>query len=183
MARFRAMPYARALFAVLGGEGPEAIERTADELAAMVEAMRAVPDLQRVMVTPTASPETKTEILDQVMDSLGIEGTTRRFLHVLQRHYRLEQLPDILSAYREVVDRSLGRVRARVETPTPLAANQQKRLLSALQDVAHADVVPEFVARPDLLAGFRVQVGSKVFDGSLVGQIDQLRRQAGAEQG
>ncbi len=183
MARFRAMPYARALLAVLGGEGPEAVEGAAGELAAMAEALAVVPELNRVMVTPTVNPETKTLILDEVMDSVGITGTTRRFLQVLQRHFRLEQLPDVVVAYREVVDRSLGRVRARVETPTPLAGGQQKKLLDVLEGVVHAAVVPEFVAKPDLLAGFRVQVGSKVFDGSLVGQIDQLRRQAGAEQG
>jgi F-type H+-transporting ATPase subunit delta len=183
MARFRAMPYARAFFSVLGGEGAEVVERSAGELAAMVEALHAVPELNRVMVTPTVNPETKTAILDEIMDGLGIVGTTRRFLHVLQRHYRLEQLPEVVAAYREVVDRSMGRVRARVETPIPLAAGQQKKLISVLEGVVHADVVPEFMARPELLAGFRVQVGSKVFDGSLVGQIDQLRRQAGAEQG
>ena len=39
-----------------------------------------------------------------------------------------------------------------------------------------AEVVAEFEENPELLAGFRVQVGSKVFDGSLVGQVDRLSR-------
>ena len=38
-------------------------------------------------------------------------------------------------------------------------------------------VVADFEDNPELLAGFRVQVGSKVFDGSLVGQVDRLSRE------
>jgi F-type H+-transporting ATPase subunit delta len=134
------------------------------------------------MVTPTMPPETKTEILEEVLERLGVGTTVRRFVHVLQRHFRLEQMPEILTAYRDEVDRSLGRVRARVELAAPLADRDTTRLVSVLEDVVDATVVAEFVDKPELLAGFRAQVGSKVFDGSLVGQIDQLRRQAGGEQ-
>lgn len=183
MGRFRAIPYARALHSVLSGEGPAAVERGIQELAAIAEAIRAVPDLVRVMVTPTVPPETKTEILEEVLEKLGVGATVRRFAHVLQRHFRLEQVPEILVAYRDEVDRSLGRVRARVELAAPLPEKESRRLVSVLEDVVDATVIAEFVEKPELLAGFRAQVGSKVFDGSLVAQIDQLRRQAGGEQG
>ena len=43
------------------------------------------------------------------------------------------------------------------------------------------DVVADFEVNPDLLAGFRVQVGSKVFDGSLVAQVDRLSRELSRE--
>jgi F0F1-type ATP synthase delta subunit len=46
-----------------------------------------------------------------------------------------------------------------------------------MADVLGTDVVADFEENPDLLAGFRVQVGSKVFDGSLVGQVDRLSRE------
>ncbi len=182
MARFRAIPYARALHGVLTGEGPAVAERAIEELAAVAEAIRVVPELVRVMVTPTVPPDTKTVILEQVLERLGIGTTTRRFVHVLQRHYRLEKMPEILAAYREEVDRALGRVRARIELAAPAADPETDRLVAVLEDVVHATVVAKFVEKPELLAGFRAQVGSKVFDGSLVGQIDQLRRQAGGEQ-
>ena len=44
-------------------------------------------------------------------------------------------------------------------------------------------VVADFVYNPELLAGFKVKVGSKVFDGSLVGQVNRLSRQTVIEQG
>ena len=54
---------------------------------------------------------------------------------------------------------------------------QQRELLGVLEGAVNSAVVADFVDNPELLAGFRVQVGSKVFDGSLVGQLKQLSRQ------
>ena len=79
-------------------------------------------------------------------------------------------------AYRDLVDRALNRTRARVEVPRPLTPAQRKELLTVLEEQVGGTVVAKFEERPELLAGFRVQVGSKVFDGSLVGQLEQLAR-------
>ena len=44
-------------------------------------------------------------------------------------------------------------------------------------------MVADFDAKPELIAGFRMQVGSRVFDGSLSGELDRLSRQIEIEQG
>ncbi|MCD4749059.1 MAG: ATP synthase F1 subunit delta [Thermoanaerobaculales bacterium] len=175
MAGFRAAPYAKALF------DTAADARTAEEMVRPVEQVAevvvSVPELLRVMVTPLVSQEAKTSILDAVLDALGTEHVVRRFIHVVQRHYRLEHMEKIAKTYRDVVDRALGRVHARVETPGPLSEAARATLLDAMKKVVAAEVVADFVERPELLAGFRVQVGSRVFDGSLDGQLQQLGRE------
>jgi F-type H+-transporting ATPase subunit delta len=177
MARFRATPYAKALHEVILAQCPHRVEEVVGELERLAGALDTVPDFHRVLVTPMVAVETKTAILDQVLDSLQITDPTRRFVHVVQRHYRMQHIPQIVEVYREIVDRSLGRKRARVEVPVVLAAEQQSDLLAVLEGVVGAAVVADFVDNPELLAGFRVQVGSKVFDGSLVGQLQRLSRQ------
>ena len=54
----------------------------------------------------------------------------------------------------------------------------RRALVDALEKVLGTDVVADFVEKPELLGGFRVQVGSKLFDGSLSGQLNQLGRGA-----
>ena len=92
-------------------------------------------------------------------------------------------MADIVDAYAATLDRALGRTRARVEVASELDPAEEKALIDVLGEMLEAEVVADFVANPDLLAGFRVRVGSKVFDGSLVGQLAQLRRQTEMEQG
>ena len=83
------------------------LEAAVSELASVAEAFASVPDLQRVLVVPTVPPETKTAILDAVLSELGVSDVIRRFVHVVQQHYRTAHLTDIESAFRDAVDRAV----------------------------------------------------------------------------
>ncbi len=182
MARFRAMPYAKALFEVVSQQAPDRLEAVVHELDRFVLALAEVPELLRSMVTPVLSHESKNALLDEVLDALELTRPARDFMHVLREHYRLEHLAAVRDTYRELVDRAMGRVRATIEVPAALAEAQRQAVVEAVSQVVDATVVADFVERPELLAGFRVQVGSKVFDASLIGQLQQLRRHTQMEQ-
>ena len=175
MSVFRAAPYAQALFSV--ARDAATADRMVAELERVAESLRQVPDFHRVMVTPMVAPEAKTAILDKILDLLEIDGTVRRFMHVVQQHYRLEHMNDIVEVFRGVVDRALGRVHATIAVAGPVEDQDRRALLDVLQHITGAEVVADFVDEPELIAGFKIQVGSKVFDGSLVGQLAQLGRQ------
>ena len=183
MGRFRAFPYAKALLAVVQKEDPGRAEEIADELDGVAAALKAVPDFHRVLVTPMVSVEVKTKILDAVLDALEIGEPTRRFLHVVQHHYRMQHMTDIAATFRELVDQSLGRTRARVETASELDEGSRRRLVDAISAFEGATVVADFRANRDLLGGFKLQVGSRVFDGSLAGELDRLSKEIEIEQG
>lgn len=176
MARFRALPYAKALYAVVHDQDPGRVEAVIGELERMADALEAVPDLLRVLTTPMVSVPTKSAILDEVLDSLQMTEPSRRFLHVVQQHYRMEHMRDIATVYRELVDRAQGRVRATVEVAGELDAEQQRQVAQVLCEVLGTEIAAEFIFNPELLAGFRARVGSKLYDGSLVGQVDRLSR-------
>ena len=176
MSRFRARPYVKALFEVAGSAS--VAESFIPDLDRMAQAIDEVPELLKVMVSPQVSPETKAVILDRTMEVLDLSTTVRKFVRVVQGHYRLQHMDDIASGFREHVDRALGRVHARVEVAAAVDAAEREALTTALRKIVGSDVVAEFFETPSLLGGFRVQVGSKVFDGSLDGQLNQLGRGA-----
>jgi F-type H+-transporting ATPase subunit delta len=175
------MPYAKALYDVIRDQSPEQVEKVIEQLDLVAETVEAVPDFLKVMVTPMVSVETKTTILDSVLDELKISDPTRKFIHVVQRQFRMQYMPKIRDTYRELVDREMGRVRAEINVAYELSKDDQKKIVDTVKAVVGSDVSASFKQNPELLAGFRVQVGSKVFDGSLVGQLAQLRRQTQLE--
>jgi len=176
MAAFRAVPYARALFDLAGGvEGAEKILPEVEALAGIVER---VPNLRQVMESPALTQEKKTEILDAVFSHVGMSDLVRRFGHVIQQHYRLKFAGDIAKTFRDLINRARGRKDARIETADPVSAAERKELIAALEKVTGTQIVAEFEDNPELLAGFRIQVGSKLFDGSVDGQLKQLSRRA-----
>ena len=183
MTRFRALPYAKALMAVVKDETPERREAVAEELDRVTATLDSVPEFFQVLVSPTVSVEVKSTILDEVLDALEIGQPTRRFLRVVQQHYRMQHMADIALAYRELLDQSLGRTRVSVETAAALDADQRDQLVHVVEAMEDTSVVADFAVNPDLLGGFRLQVGSRVFDGSLAGELGRLSREIEIEQG
>ena len=92
-------------------------------------------------------------------------------------------MSDISATFRELVDQSLGRTRARVETAIALEEPERRRLVDAISVFEGAAVVADFEANRDLLGGFKLQVGSRVFDGSLAGELARLSKEIEIEQG
>jgi F-type H+-transporting ATPase subunit delta len=183
MGRFRALPYAKALLTVVQKEDPQRLQQVAAELDAVAVALATVPEFERVLVTPTVAAEKKTQILDAVLDALDMGQPTRRFLHVVQQHYRMQHMPDIAAAFRELVDKSLGRTRAIIETAAGLDESERGLLLGVVSAIEDAEVVADFSEKPELLGGFRMQVGSRVFDGSLAGELKRLSKELQIKQG
>ncbi len=178
MARFSATPYAKALLDLVADTDPDAIDEVRDELETLAQAFHAVPALGRVMVTPALSQERKEKLLGGILEKAGVRDVLRRFVLVLQRNYRLRYLGAIAAAYAELVDRRLGRVRAVVEVPVPVDGTTEKAIVNSLTEAFGADVVATFSINDSLLAGFRARVGSRVVDGSALGQLERLRRAA-----
>lgn len=181
MSRFRAVPYAKALDQVVRAQCPERAEAVLGELERVVDAINQVPELSRALVTPLLDPAAKSEIVGRVLDLLGVTEPARQLVQVVQRHYRMSQMGEIAVAYRNLVDRAVGRTRARVEVAGVLSPAQQRQVVAALEGLVGGAVTAEFSSRPELLAGFRAQVGSKVFDGSLAGELDRVKRAAASE--
>lgn len=176
MSGFRATPYARALFDVIGDAAKA--EKLLPQLEALAAALDEAPEFRIAMESPAIKPERKEAILDEILSYLKIGEPIRRFAHVLQLHYRLKFAAEITRVFRGLINRGLGRVDARIEVPAPLLPKEEQQLIQAIGSVAGAEIQADFVEKPELLAGFRVQIGSRVFDASVDGQLKKLGRKA-----
>jgi F-type H+-transporting ATPase subunit delta len=177
MSRRVARPYAAALFAVMEREGLAVLREVEEQLAAVAELFAREPRLLRVFEVPSVSLSAKRELLEAIGTGLGLRAQTRRMLAALAQHLRLRFTPEVVSAFRDLVDRKAGMVRGRLELPTEPTAAQVETLAGALGQLVASRVELEPVVRRELLAGFVARVGSRVFDGSL---RSQLRRFAAA---
>jgi len=176
MGRFHPAPYAKALLDLVLEKYPQREEAVETELQALADVVHEVPDFLRALVTPVLPQETKETLVESVLDELGIEEPTRRFVHVLQKHYRIEHMRTVAEAYRGLVDRRHGRYRATVEVAGAVDEEARRAIVEALQERTGGEVIAQFVDNASLLAGFKARIGSEIFDGSLVGQLEQLRR-------
>lgn len=174
-----ARPYAAALFAVIGKQSIDALRAVEGQLAALAELFRREPKLLRAFESPAAAPASKRELLTAMGTAVGAGRETGRLLAALAQHYRLRFLDEVVAAFRGLIDRREGMVRGHVAAPAPLDPAQLAALAAALQQAMGARVELDSQVRPELLAGFVVRLGSRVYDGSLRTQLQRFAHAGG----
>ena len=179
MSRRIARPYAAALFAVLGKRPVEALRAVEAQLDAVAELFRREAKLLRAFESPTAPPAKKRELLTAIGTAIGVGRETERLVAALAQHYRLRFLGEVVAAFRDLIDRREGMVRGLVDVPAPLDAARLAALSAALQQSMGLRVELDSRVKPELLAGFVVHLGSRVYDGSLRSQVQRFAHAGG----
>ena len=78
-----------------------------------------------------------------------------------------------------LLDERLGYVRADVSTAKELSDSQRANLEAQIAKLAGKKAKLKFSTDPTLVAGVVARVGSTVYDGSVRGQLEQLRTKLG----
>lgn len=96
---------------------------------------------------------------------------------LLERQRLLHRAPRILELLDEELLARQGVRRAAVATADALEALDVARIERALQSVRGAPVAARVTTRPQLLAGFRAEVGDLLVDASVQGALARVRAQ------
>lgn len=168
--------YASALVDVVlspnsGVEAPQAVE----QLRAFGDVVASSSDLRAVLATPAIPKARKRAIIKDLAEKLGLAKVVRNLALVVNDHGRAAALPQIVNAFEAILDERLGFVRAEVRSAFEIDEGQQGELAGELGRLAGARVKLRFAIDPDLIGGVTARIGSKVYDGSVRGQLDDMR--------
>ena len=169
--------YAKALLETVeqpsSGVQPEDVLRQLDLFS---ETLKSSHELHTVLLSPAVNHAGKQRVLGRIGEILGLHVFVKNFLFVVTRHRRLDLMPEIRDRFQALLDESHGLIRARVSTAQPLSAEQQLALESVLARVTGKQVRCGFEVDGALVGGVSVRVGSTMYDGSVRGHIESLRR-------
>ncbi len=169
--------YANALADVVvspsaGIEAPVAIEQL-KSFGAVVEGSL---ELRIVLASPAVSSARKRLVIRRLADTMNLHRVIKNFLLVLTDHRRAGALKEVIDAFDIVLDERLGYLRAEVSSASELAGPQKDQLALELARLASSKVRMKFSLDPSLIGGVTAKVGSKVYDGSVRGQLAVLRQ-------
>lgn len=165
--------YAKALVQLALETGrAEEVGKELQEALALLASHR---DLQNLLARPWVKGTVKQEVVAAVAERSGWSAPVKDCLRMLATRGRMDHLPEIVLAYQGLVDEARGRVRARVRTAVPLTEEERRRISERLSRAAGKEVLVEDAVDRTLLGGFVAEVGSRVLDGSLDGQLARMR--------
>lgn len=166
--------YAVALADVVTAHGEA--QEVRDELATWAALMRSNAQLLEVFRHPTIQHEQKRGVLDELIRRMRPRPTTANFLKVLLQNHRLAELGEVSEQFAHELDRRSGVVTAQVTTARPLGPDAQEALRARLSELTGRTVRLQFEVDDELIGGVVTRIGSTLYDGSVRGQLQQIRQ-------
>ena len=178
MASAAANRYARALVDVVLSPGSALKpEDAVAQLHTVVQTIADSYELRNALLTPAIQTSRKRTVMGRLLQQLRVSSVIRNFVYVVIDHRRVVIMPEILEAFELVLDERLGFVRAEVTSAEPLDQRRSSEIESELSGLTGKRMRLRFAVDAALIGGVAARIGSKVYDGSVRGQLEQLRRQ------
>jgi F-type H+-transporting ATPase subunit delta len=182
MSHALANQYAKAMLDVVSQPGSTVKpEEVTGQIASFAEVLDGSQDLRTALLSPALSSETKEKIIGRLAGPANLGRETQRFLAVVARKRRLNLLKEMQSAFQSLLDERNGVLRARVTSAAEIGGEQKTNLEAKLRQISGKNVTCEYQVDGALLGGVSVQMGAKVYDGSILGQMEALQRRLAAE--
>lgn len=147
-----------------------------EELSAWDEMTRANPQLLEVFRNPTIPYEQKRGVLNELIRRARLRPTTANFLQVLLQNQRLADLSEVNRQFAHELDRRAGVVTAHVTSARPIPTDAQEALRARLAKLTGSSVRLQFEVDESLIGGVVTRIGSTLYDGSVRGQLQQIKQ-------
>ncbi len=172
--RVIAARYARALFdVVVKDEDLAAAER---DLSGFVSVLEAHPALRQALENPAVPAARKQAAVTAVLaHAERCSSAVTRLLGLLAERDRVSLVSEILAAFQARVQERLQIVRAEVTTAVALPDDRRDAIARRLGEVTGKQVSIDTRVDPSIIGGVVAKIGSIVYDGSVVRQLERLR--------
>ena len=165
--------YARALFDA--AKEKDRLKEVSEELGDFAAAVRNVPELRAVLRNPELAPETKADIVAEIIGEA--DQLLRNFLRLAAEKGRIGEIAEIARELDRLMAAEEGRLDVELSTAYELSESDAKAILKQIQEASGRKVEATRKVDPGLIGGFVLQAGSMRVDASVRGRIERLRRE------
>jgi len=168
--------YARAFADVVFGSRLDA-GKALGELHALSALLVANPDLRRVWENPAITAEQKRGVLDAIAKREGLSREVRNFVAVLIDRRRMHFFDAIVTQLAQELDARMGFAEAQITSARDLSDAEKRALEGQVEKLTGKKVRAKYGRDSAILGGAIVRVGSTIYDGSVLGQLQRIREQ------
>jgi F-type H+-transporting ATPase subunit delta len=172
-----AMRYAKALFKQKPNERTAA-DKNIEALSVVAELFKQK-EAGRIMRSPVVPSDLKSSLLDYALKQAGVVGgDLEKFLRTVLSAGRIALIPEILSAYIDLINTMEGKAEAELISAVSLPEAYVSQIEGAVSKVLDKKVHIKTVVDSAILGGFIVRSGNYLVDLSLKTKLDGLAKRA-----
>jgi|TARA_B100000475_G_scaffold43009_1_gene28203 F-type H+-transporting ATPase subunit delta len=173
-----AEPYAEALLDLAKSNG--SLKETTNDMNIVTQFLANSSDLKKFLGNPLITKDAKKNVVKDIFGE-QIDGSTLKFLLLLVDRGRIEVLESIAQKFLELSYKQESIEIAKITSSIQLSADQQKSIAEKLKKITGAKQIKlALKVDPQLIGGFTIEIGSKMIDTSIRGQLKQISSLLGA---
>jgi|TARA_B100000768_G_scaffold138061_1_gene129189 F-type H+-transporting ATPase subunit delta len=173
-----AVPYAEALLDLAKSNG--SLKETTNDINIVSQFLANSSDLKKFLGNPLITREAKKNVVKDIIGE-QIAESTLKFLLLLVDRNRIQVLDSIALKFLELSYKQESIEIAKITSSIQLSADQQKSIAEKLKVITGAKQIKlALKVDPKLIGGFTVEIGSKMIDTSIRGQLRKISNLLGA---
>ncbi|HWO78104.1 MAG TPA: F0F1 ATP synthase subunit delta [Bacillus sp. (in: firmicutes)] len=166
--------YALALFQL--AQEQNLIDTIESELRAVKQAITDTPELLALLKNPRLSLEKKKELVKQIFTDCT--PFVQHTLMLLVDRHRENEIVNMASDFVALTNEAKGTAEATVQSVRPLTTDEADGISNAFAPkVGKKTLEITNEVDTDLLGGLKIRIGNIIFDGSLQGKLERLKRE------
>jgi F-type H+-transporting ATPase subunit delta len=165
--------YAKALL-IIGKEDGQA-ETYRDELDGFVKLMAKEKELEQAITNPLYGASGRKNVLEAVIDKVGISKIVASFLLLVFDKGRFEFLSVTNDFYQKLADELKGVLQASLVSASELSSETVEKIRTTLSKRTGKDIILQVEQDPSLIGGIVSRIGDLVLDGSIKSQLLNMR--------
>lgn len=153
----------------------EDLEGNLYKLELLNEAFSSTIKYKKFFENPSIPKNEKLRILKSISDKLNGSEKFFHFLKVLEENKRIALIPYLIKELKEMVDKKQGKIRGFLLSSYEIDEASKKELEALLSKILKYSVILSFVKDPSISYGFKIRVGTKVFDATIDSALKNLK--------
>jgi F-type H+-transporting ATPase subunit delta len=171
-------PYAEALLELANSN--ESLKEVTNDMNIVSQFLVNSSDLKKFLGNPLVTRDAKKNVIKDILGE-QINAKTLTFLRLLVDRGRIALLDSVAQRFLELSYKTESIEIAKITSCVQLSADQQKNIAEKLKIITGAKQIKlALKVDPTLIGGFTVEIGSKLIDTSIKGQLKQISTLLGA---
>ncbi|ADI28259.1 MULTISPECIES: F0F1 ATP synthase subunit delta [Geobacillus] len=166
--------YASALFQIALEQGQ--LDRIEEDVRAVRQALAENGEFLSLLSYPKLSLDQKKALIREAF--AGVSTPVQNTLLLLLERHRFGLVPELAEQFLALVDDARGIAKAVAYSARPLTDEELRALSDVFaQKVGKQTLEIENIIDPELIGGVKLRIGNRIYDGSVSGQLERIRRQ------
>ena len=131
-------------------------------------------EFRKVLVDPRIENSIKAEIIDEIFSEYK-DSCFINFINLLVKENRINFIPEISDGYEQINKELKKELNIKIIVARPIDENQTQAIVDKYKSMYEVETINyEVEIDENILGGVKVIVGNKIYDGSIMSQLEKM---------